>query len=316
MGRVAPGGQGPLQGAQRPRKLESNGLPRTWLAGQPPPPSSLSPPPVQAGHIRGLLLSGAQGSPTSSWKPVEQLQSQAQPSGRRGHSAGRPCAVFTSCSLCQKGHGDPTESILAFHGVTSTSETMCHARLGRGPFPPRPYQCPKGWETTGRPGKTLSSETTWGSGQRHASSQEASTSVPWDSPSPATLRGTQCSGAACWPAWPSPYCLPEEAAGLGSWPLTQSRRPEGGLPEPQAVPLGQAGVSQKWGPRGSESGCPWGHRDACPRQYLLAARSGAPVSRMDAGHCRWASHTGVLSHPEPQDELAVRGQDGRAGSGP
>ena len=226
------------------------------------------------------------------------------------------CCVHKLFSQCQKGHGDPTESILAFHGVTSTSETMCHARLGRGPFPPRPYQCPKGWETTGRPGKTLSSETTWGSGQRHASSQEASTSVPWDSPSPATLRGTRCSGAACWPAWPSPYCLPEEAAGLGSWPLTQSRRPEGGLPEPQAVPLGQAGVSQKWGPRGSESGCPWGHRDACPRQYLLAARSGAPVSRMDAGHCRWASHTGVLSHPEPQDELAVRGQDGRAGSGP
>ena len=203
------------------------------------------------------------------------------------------CCVFTSCSPSVRRDTVTLGSILAFHGVTSTSETMCHARLGRGPFPPHPYQCPKGWETTGRPGKTLRSETTWGGGQRHASSQQASTSAPWDTPSPATLRGSRCSGAACWPAWPSPYCLPEEAAGLGSWPRTQSRRPEGGFPEPQAVPLGQAGVSQKLGPRRSESGCPWGHLGC----LSVAASAGGsvrelPFCRMDAGHGRWASHTG------------------------
>lgn len=217
------------------------------------------------------------------------------------------CCVHKLFSQHQKGRGDPAESVLAFHGVTSTSEAMCEARLGQGPFPPRP-PVPTGLGDHRRPGETLSAETAWGPGRRHPSSQEASTSAPCDTPSPATLRGTRCSGAAHWPAWPSPYCLPEEAAGSGSRPLTQSQRPQGGFREPPAVPLDQAGVSQKWGPRRSESGCPWGHLGCLS---MAASAGGSVRSSLSSG---WTQVTaggpvtrGVLSHPEPQDELAVRG---------
>lgn len=62
---------------------------------------------------------------------------------------------------------------------------------------------------------------------------------PWDTPSQRlSVEHSGCSGAARWPVWPSLYSLPEETAGLGSRPLTQSQHPQGGFPEPPSSSIG------------------------------------------------------------------------------
>lgn len=226
------------------------------------------------------------------------------------------CCIHKLFSQRQKGHGDPAESILAFHGVTSTSETMCQARLGRGPFPPHPYQCPEGWEQQGGLGRP--------SAQRQPGAVGSATLAPRKPP--ALHPGTPCPqrprgalGALGTPAGqrgllPTASLRRLQAWGLGPSPRADAPREDS--QSPQQFLWAWPGCHRSGVPEGLSPAVPGVTWDASRWQHLLVARSGSSLS---AG---WTQVTaggpvtrGVLSHPELQDELAVHGQDGRAMSG-
>lgn len=269
-----------------------------WLDSAPASQDYLLPPPVQAGHTRGLLSSGPQG-PASVL--LETGRTAAKPGSdvrtRRPLGRAAVCCVHKLSSQHQEGRGGPAvhaNCIPAFRGVTTTSETTRQAGVRVRTLPSRSHQCPKGRETAGRPGKTLCSETGPGAmGSVTLTSRKALSLPPLGHPIPSdSVEHSGCSGATRWSAWPSPYSPPRRLQGCSLGPSPRAGSPREDSQSPPAVPLGQAGVSQKWGPRRSESSCPWGHRGC----LFVAASAGGSVReltscRMDAAHGSWAGHT-------------------------
>lgn len=227
-----------------------------WLDSAPASQDYLLPPPVQAGHTRGLLSSGPQG-PASVL--LETGRTAAKPGSdvrtRRPLGRAAVCCVHKLSSQHQEGRGGPAvhaNCIPAFRGVTTTSETTRQAGVRVRTLPSRSHQCPKGRETAGRPGKTLCSETGPGAmGSVTLTSRKALSLPPLGHPIPSdSVEHSGCSGATRWPARPSPYSPPKETAGLQSWPLTQSRQPQGGFPEPPSSSIGPGwGVTEVGSPK-------------------------------------------------------------------
>lgn len=246
MGRVAPGGPVRAIGGVGARgSWRATGCPGFgWLDSAPASQDCLSPPPVQAGRSRGLLSSGAQG-PADILLATGRAAAKPRSAARTWRPLGRVavCCVHKLSSWHQKGRGGPAESVpsASWPFVGSPPHLKPRASRGQGedpslPPPPVPEgagDSRQAWEDPPLRNRT------WGCGQRHPRFQEGSASAPPGHPVPSdSLWSTRCSGAAQWPVWLSPYSLPEETAGLGSRPLTQSQHPQGGFPEPPSSSIG------------------------------------------------------------------------------
>lgn len=295
-----------------------------WLDSAPASQDYLSPPPVQAGHTRGLLSSGPQG-PASVL--LETGRTAAKPGSdvrtRRPLGRAAVCCVHKLSSQHQEGRGSPAvraDCIPAFCGVTTTSETPRQAGVRVRTLPSRSHQCPKGQETAGRPGKTLCSETGPGAmGSVTLASRKALSLPPLGHPIPSdSVEHSGCSGATQWPARPSPYSPPRRLQGCSLGPSPRAGSPREDSQSPPAVHWARLGCHRSGVPEGLSPAVPGVTGAASSWRHLLVAWSGSspPAGWTQLAVAGLVTRRGPVPPWPTEAERGACGQDGGAASGP